>query len=139
MARLGVVVLLGFGLSGCGQFVSYCEGDIAKSPDGKCSAYLVQDVSTKRAYAVVECIDWHYGPPYPNWNSVIARGARTPMEVHWVRDHVVEVTVNADATIETHQQTIQGRSYSVDVLLRRLPVGAGTLKGCRLSWFSRAI
>ena len=120
-------------LGGCGQgmFVSYCEGTLAKSPDGNCSAQLVQDVATKRAYAVVECTAWHYEQE-PNWNAVVVRGARTPIGVRWVHDHLIEVTVNADASIEASQSVIQSPSYLVKVELRRLPKGAATLQGCGL-------
>ena len=103
-----------------------------KSPDGKCSAYLVQDIATYRAYAVLECQAWHVAPLDPDWNAVVAKGPRTPMAVRWITDRVLEVAVNDDAIVERLQPRISGASYEVQVLLRRVPKSVKSIEGCGL-------
>ena len=118
-------------LSGCERHIVYCEGSRVASPDGQCNAQLVQDVATNGAYAVVECEDWHY-PPYPDWNAVILNGPHTPLTMAWLGNHSLEVTVPSAADIRNYQSTIRGRSYAVEVALRRAPHGDTTIPGCGL-------
>jgi len=118
-------------VAGCGEFVSFCEGPEVKSPDGRCSASLVQDIATHRAYAVLECRAWHVAP-FPDWNAVVAKGPRTPMGIRWLTDRVLEVAVNDDATIERLQPPIGGPSYEVEVLLKKMPKSVSIIEGSGL-------
>ena len=119
-------------LIGCERHIVYCEGPPVASPDGQCDAQFVQDVATNGAYAVVDCQDWHY-PPYPaDWNAVILNGPHTPLTIAWLGNRSLEVTVPAAADIRNYQSTIRGRSYAVEVALRKALPGDTTIHGCGL-------
>jgi hypothetical protein len=127
-------VLLAITLSnliGCERHIVYCEGPRVSSPDGQCNAQRVQDVATNGAYAVVEYQDWHY-PPYPDWNAVILNGPHTPLTMAWLGNRSLEVTVPSAANIRNYQSTIRGRSYAVEVALRKAPHGDTAISGCGL-------
>ena len=133
MASRWAPLFLALAVCGCGRQVIFCQGPVLGSPDGECTAQVVQDVATDGSYATLECNDlaWHREGT-PEWNVVVARGAQAPIELKWVGERRLEAVVNAGTRIETHKTTIRGDKYSVEVSLRELPVGERALQGCGL-------
>ena len=128
LASLSIILISS---SGCERHIIYCEGPYTSSPDGQCKAQLVQDVATNSADAVVECNDWHY-PPYPDWNAVILNGPHSPMAIRWIDTHLLEVSVPVAADVRHYQPEIRGRSYSVQISLRKVRAGDTAPGGCGL-------
>lgn len=132
MRRFALLPMITMMLSGCARHIIYCEGSNVTSPDGQCSAQLVQDVATKGSYASVDCKDWHYQPYVQDQNAIALNGAHTPLAVRWLGNHRLEVTLPPGASVRRFQPNIRGRSYTVQVSLRTKSPGDTPISGCGL-------
>lgn len=120
-------------LSGCGDGIVYCEGEMVCSPDSECKAQLAQDVATDGTYAVVECSDWHnVSGPGPHWNAVVLKGTKHGLTTKWLENRVVEIDVPAQAEIREQQRVMKGVNDSVKVVVRRVGPTEGSA-GCGIT------